>query len=302
MEDKELWEVIASAAWSGEETATLDLKVSLYDLADQIEKGEFLKDTCAIANSLLDQGTEGYLVFGVRDSIDCPDRTDAAEYVTGVTIASRDELERRVNQIMESHVDPQLALGCRILTPALTGIGKDIAVFVIRAWTEAHESDPHPYVVRQSVGRVRPGAVFIRRGTMAVGASRADIINLVGRHLRLEYEALESELRRQFREQSIVNEEKFQSLKMDFDKTAAEFAESIEFLTRTLKFKEKDLNKISADERAWRHIAFHAIEELHSRVPEDLRERKIRNILAQGGKDSCYEEVVWGPFKAGKAP
>lgn len=296
MDDQELWQVIAEVARSGDETSVFELKSYMYDFSGDAHKSEFVKDVCAIANSLTDRHAEGYLVIGVCDSTDCPDRSDPAQYVTGVTIPNRDELERRVNQILESHVDPPLTLDCRLLTSALTGMGKEIAVFVIRAWTESHEADPHPYVVRQSVGRLQPGIAFIKRGTMVLPALRADIVNLAARHIRLKHEhetkALEAEHLNTIESLRVEGERMLRSLEEDFRKSIDGLQDDRKELRKRIDLLEDEVTRLSAEERAWRHIAYLGLFELYSRVSSDVREGKLKRILAHGKKERSYSEII----------
>lgn len=255
-----------------------------------------MKDVSAIANILPDQNAEGYVVIGVVDLKERNNCSDKREFVVGCTVTDSDALERRMNQILEEHIDPPLSLECRALDSKITDLGKDIVVVVIRGWMAAQEYAPQPYVLKKQVGKLRPGEIKIRRGTRAVTACREDIINLVAKHIRLkfdrDFESLRDEYRREIQSLQREHEQANKSLEEDFRKSVSELEKERDGLRSMVRSGGNTCRKLSFQKDAWRNIAYEALSELYPRIPGEVREGKLKRILAQGGKEGAYLEIV----------
>lgn len=298
MDDSKLWEAVSHVVLSGEENKTIDLKRSCYYFEQDPHKGEFVKDVSAIANSLEKLGAQGYVVIGVLDSDKCPgpNRTDPSKYVVGAPVQSRDQLEQRMNQILESHIDPRFTIDCRILPTTITELNESIAVLVIRGWTEFHESDPRPYVVTKSVGQLRHGQIFVRRGTRSVVALRADIVNLSARHVRLKYEreikALESDYGQSIEGLRLEHEQEIEALESHYNEWIETHEDERKWLDERIKRLESENARLFRQEMDWRIFALTVCGELYRALPEDSRDRKLRRLLAHCKKEKYYSDVV----------
>lgn len=152
------------------EGTTLDYKRDL-DLETEKQKGEFIKDVLALANS----GRTAYIVTGIKDRTWEP---------VGI---SKSYSQTQINQILQDRTDPPL----RLEYAEIELNGKTHGIVKIFG-----EDPPYLVMVKDKFGGIQKGTVFIRNVDMNEGARRADI-NLMyatPADLRLDHEVKQKEL------------------------------------------------------------------------------------------------------------
>lgn len=138
---KQLLERVCSEAWP--ESQTLDFKALAYGKSDD-DKLELAKDVCAFANA-----DGGDLVLGISE------KSGSASAILGLTGETADQLQRRIQQTLETRVEPRIN-GIRISAVDVDG------GFVLVVRVPASYDGPH--CVRDANARRR---FVIRNGTNA---------------------------------------------------------------------------------------------------------------------------------------
>lgn len=282
MNENELWEAIQQAVESGEETSTIDLKGRLYHFKKDVEKGEFIKDAVAISNTLDTQKARGYLVIGVLDS-DQRKGIGCREYILGVRIPSWNRLEQRVNNLLREYVEPDLAVMCsRLVHPR---IRKKLAIIVIPCWQCLNPFNPRPCIIKKDIGRIRRGQIFMRAGSDTYAALTTDIARLVGSGLRVRYQKEIEELKDQLSNEIKRRERDLEALKTEHSK-------EVEWLDERTDDLERDKEKLIQREEEWRELARATIRKAYRNLPEDSREKEVRQMLARFRKEDYFSEWI----------
>ncbi|MCQ2911047.1 MAG: putative DNA binding domain-containing protein [Clostridia bacterium] len=137
----------------------LDFK-ERFSLEEDLEKKEFARDVCAIANS---RGGRGYIIYGVKDK--------SGEIVgVGDTKVS----EEKVQQIVTSRIEPP----CQIRIEECEVDAKKLIVLTI------FKSDARPHQVKHN------GTFYIRRGSTTDSARRDEIAQMMQETGILSFETI----------------------------------------------------------------------------------------------------------------
>ncbi len=137
-------ELIESLLWEPEGTA-LDFKIQLPTLAEATEhqKGELLKDILAMANAF--RREDAFILVGVKEV------KGGRSEVVGINHQFEDA---HLQQLVSSKVQRPLSFSYR----ATTHDGKPIGVFHI-------PKQKRPFYSRIDFGKIKKGAVYVRRGS-----------------------------------------------------------------------------------------------------------------------------------------
>ncbi|MBC8450284.1 MAG: ATP-binding protein [Chloroflexi bacterium] len=190
MDNVQVWEAIRHVVESGNEDDEVDLKSEWYDLDSRDGKAEFLKDVCAMANDLSEPGDRRYLVCGVLDVGQWPDRTDVVGYIKGVEPGDLDGINKTISQSVKIHIEPRIQV--QYLEIQHPEVNRTLAVLEIRGWLKGR--DARPYVIATGIGGLKKGQVFVRSlGGLSEPADRSDIQELVNCALQQQVESLQKE-------------------------------------------------------------------------------------------------------------
>ncbi len=215
---------------SGNEEPNIDLKRELYDLdkKNKVEKGEFIKDVTAIANSL-EKDQNGYLIIGVSDSEKCPDRSNPQKYLVDTPVQSRNDLQKRMKQIIRSYVEPPISIKCCPIKNENTN--RHLLIILIEKWSD---EDPRPFVLKSNikkleVEKLKVGQIWFRDGADSLVAEKDDIIRLVMGKVRnahkMEIENIKNSHGRQIDSLNIEIEKIKDNYKKQIDSLSAKIEE-----------------------------------------------------------------------------
>ncbi|MCQ2979247.1 MAG: putative DNA binding domain-containing protein [Clostridia bacterium] len=137
----------------------LDFKEK-FSLNEDLEKKEFARDVCAIANS---RGGRGYIIYGVKDK---------TGEVVGVGDACAEE--EKVQQIVTSRIEPP----CQIRIEENYVDEKKLIVLTV------FKSDARPHQVKHN------GTFYIRRGSTTDSARRDEIASMMQETGILNFETM----------------------------------------------------------------------------------------------------------------
>ena len=149
MDSVQIWEAIQDIVESGNENNEVDLKSEWYNLGDKPGKADFLKDVCAMANSLSGHGDRRYIVCGAWDARHCQDRTDAASYIKGVQPGDVDTINQTISHLVSKYVAP--AFGVHYLEIQHPELKRTLGVLEIQGWLGGW--DERPYTLSASFNR-----------------------------------------------------------------------------------------------------------------------------------------------------
>lgn len=289
MEIKNLWQAVSETVWTGKETETVELKCRLYDFKNENEKGEFIKDISSFANSLAQRESEGYIILGVRDATDCKNRTNQSDFILNTNCNDPDRLQLQMNQIIEEYVEPRFTIACSIIPKEVTELHDNIIAISVHGWSGINGTDQRPYVVKRNIGKLHPGSVYVRRGTRAIVADRAEILDLAKNCIQIksieDIEELEHSYEEKIKDIEKDYEFRIKSLQDDYEN------ESKWNITKIGQL-QKDLDELIFAERSWRHLALLACSELFDAWPKADRKAKIRSLLAHENKKAFYKDIV----------
>jgi len=152
---------------AGDETSKTEFKGSL-DLDSNRAKAEFAKDVSALANT---SGGDGYLIIGVLDK---KDRQGSAprvpfDFLCGVPERSpvdTGELERQMNQVLETYCNPPPSVGYEQLWHEPSGKW----VGVIKTPRSSHR----PHVIIRGGEGIQPQDIWVRRGEREAACFKAN--------------------------------------------------------------------------------------------------------------------------------
>ncbi len=152
------------------EGVTLDYKRDL-NLETDKEKGEFIKDMLALANS----GRTAYIVTGIKDRTWEP---------IGISIPYS---QVKLNQILQDRTDPPIRIEYEEIE--LNGLTHGIVKIF-------GENPPYLVMVKDKFGGIQKGTIFIRNVDMNEGARRADLdlMYVTPADLRLVHDVTQKEL------------------------------------------------------------------------------------------------------------
>lgn len=148
---------ITLMAWIADwETDGVEFKRTI-NLESKDDKGEFVKDVIALANSAPStQDFTGYLIVGVDN-----DRM----------IVGTDPLEEeRIQQVVSSYVHPRLSLRCSTLSTQAPGWPQVSTIEV--------KGLDRPYSISRAIGKWQQGDVFVRNGSVVSKATKEDIVRM----------------------------------------------------------------------------------------------------------------------------
>lgn len=182
-------DVVRFAIETGDEQTKVELKEEL-NLNNRDHKARLVKSVAAIANS---PGDAGYIVIGVVDARH-RDPASPAGYIKGGQVTDSDSFQLQVQQILDYFIDPPVVIGYQRTEWLETAL----AVGII----EVPISNLRPHVIKNDIGDVRAGNVYIRHGRQCVLASRQEIVDMCGDHWRMLYEEEIQRLSDQLGEQS----------------------------------------------------------------------------------------------------
>jgi len=192
MDSAQIWEAIRHVVESGYEDDVVDLKSEWYDLSNESREAEFLKDVCAMANDLQGPGDVRYIVCGVLDADQCPDRTNVANYVKGVQTGPVNKLNTRISQSVKTHIEPYINV--RYIEVQHPNVNAVLGILEIRGWSKGW--DDRPYVIKKGIGKLKKSQIFVRRSASVCEPARWSEIRLLVEHSQEQrIEHLEQELR-----------------------------------------------------------------------------------------------------------
>ncbi len=274
MDTTQVWEAIRSVVESGNEDDEVDLKSEWYDLETRDGKAEFLKDVCAMANGLSGPGDRRYLVCGVLDIEQWPDRADVAGYVRGIEPGDVDEINRITSQSVKTHIEPRIDL--KYLEIQHPEASRTLGVLQIRGWLRGR--DQRPYVFAAGIGRIRKGQIFIRSlGGVSEPADRSDIQELVNHALRQQIESLEQEL-----------EESERNAEEELDRQRREFEDELQTIVEDLR---SDKQRLSSEAEKQREFA-RALCRRFCQCLDDANVRKLRRLAKRCGMEEDFDSWV----------
>jgi len=278
MDENEVWQALQDVVESGRESNSIDLKQDHYNLQQDLDKGEFIKDIAAIANSLEKQEQRGYLVIGVKDVKECPRPSEVENYTVGVTLPNLDETQRQMNAILREYLEPGLTVRCESLRPS--GTSKDLFLIVIPSWLSINPTFPRPFFCRKGIGKIRRGQVFIRAESSVEAALYDDVSRLIHQGLIARINELQTQLERE--------------VKRRYDELGAlrdDFQQENQWLYDRISDLEKDRDELSRKAGKWRDFARAVSRELSRQLPPESHEKVLRPLFSRFGLDKYYSEL-----------
>jgi len=177
---------------SGCEDDVVDLKSKWYDLSNRPGEAEFLKDVCAMANDLPEPDAVRYIVCGVLDVDQCPDRTDVANYVMGVQTGPVNKLNERISQSVKTHIEPPVNV--RYVDIRHSDVDAILGALEIRGWSKGW--DDRPYTIKEGIHKLKKSQIYVRcSGGVSDPASWSQIRLLVEHSQERRIESLEQEVK-----------------------------------------------------------------------------------------------------------
>lgn len=152
---------------AGDETPKIEFKC-LLDLSKNKDKAEFAKDISALANT---SGGDGYLVIGVLDKKECQRQSPelSLDFLLGVPERSpKDigELERQMNQVLETYCSPSPSVGYEQLWCEQNA--KWIGVVTVPRTSQ------RPHVIVRGGEGIQPQDIWVRRGERDASCFKAN--------------------------------------------------------------------------------------------------------------------------------
>jgi len=262
-DSKEIWEAIRAAVESGREDDVVELKSEWYNLSNRSGEAEFLKDVCAMANDLQGPGDVRYIVCGVLDADQCPDRTDAADYVKGVQTGPVNKLNERISQSVKTHMEPYINV--RYIEVQHPNIDAILGVLEIRGWSRGW--DDRPYVIKEGIHRLRKSQIYVRRSAgVSEPASWREIRLLVEHSQEKQIERLKQEIKDlgEAHKEELQNAEvewrrdtakKEQSYKKEITKLERQIADMEQDYLKTINLLQNDKDKLAAERERFKELA-----------------------------------------------
>lgn len=274
MDHTQIWEAIRNVVESGNEDDEVDLKSEWYDLDSRDGKAEFVKDVCAMANGLSGPGDRRYLVCGVLDSRQWPDRADVAGYVRGVQPGDVDGINQTISQSVKTHIEPRIDVQyVEIQHPP--EVDRTLGVVRIRGWSGR---DDRPYVIATGIGSVKKSQVFVRSlGGLSEPADRSDIQLLVSCALQERIEYLERE-----------REELERKAEAELNRQREEFED--ELLT-TVEDLRNDKQRLSSEAEKQREFARALCRRFYQYL-DDTNRRSLRKLAQRYDMDEDVDSWV----------
>ncbi len=137
------------------------------DLSTSRNQAEFAKLVIAIANT---KGWDGYIIIGVKDKRNCPSELPQ-DYIVGFSVTDPDQLERRMNQVINEYCQPLCPIRYEELT--YPDPQKKFGVVIIP------RSSNRPHLPKQQRPGTQEGVTYIRRGAMVVHANPDEIRQMI---------------------------------------------------------------------------------------------------------------------------
>jgi len=274
MDGVKIWETIRYVVESGNENDEVDLKSEWYNLDDKPGKADFLKDACAMANSLSGHGDRCYIVCGVWDIKHREDRSDPAKYIEGVKPGDVDTINQTISHLVSKYVDPPF--GVRYLEIQHPKLNRTLGVLEIQGWLGGW--DERPYIIAEGIDKLSVSQIFVRRvGGVSEPANWTDIRLLVNHAQEQRVESLEMELEEAKQNAAEELRDAIAQLQRERKEVEKELLDEIRDL-------QSDKGRLGSEGQEWMELARVLCRRIHQRL-DDTDRSWLRGQMKRRGKE-----------------
>jgi len=274
MDSAQIWEAIRDVVESGNENNEVDLKSEWYNLDHKPGKADFLKDVCAMANSLSGHGDRRYIVCGAWDARHCQDRTYAASYIKGVQPGDVDTINQTISHVVSKYVDPPF--GVRYIEIQHPELNRKLGVLEIQGWLGGW--DERPYIIAEGIDKLSTSQIFVRRiGGVSEPANWTDIRLLVNHAQEQHIESLEMELEDAKQNADEELRDAIAQLQRERKEVEKEWLNEIRDL-------QSDKGRLSSEGQEWMELARVLCRRIHQRL-DDTDRSWLRRQMKRRGKE-----------------